>query len=566
MNMTELTLPILLLCAALTQAQTRSTPLAVGDEVPDVTLRTEEGTEVSLRKLISEKPTVLIFYRGGWCPFCTRHLQALVGIEDNLNRAGAQMLAISMDQPAKLKETPDRDKLGYRLLSDSDAAAAKAFGIAFQVEKSLVRKYKESYQIDLEAASGRDHHILPHPAVYVADTNGRIRFADVNPDYRTRLEPAKILEAAKGAGGGAQGQAVTQPIFERVASQDFHPIRDGFTYDRHLDKHGVADLADPDWRVRLLAVRDLVRLGPPAGPALMAALEHTNGHVRHVAAMTLGILEIQDAASALERVLIEDPDEVVRAQAAVAVRQIGRHESLPVVRQAQAEDPSKDVRHQAQLAAYAIEHGIRPTPELAAAYAGLDGMRFNRVRVGEPAPDFELSDTEGRSWRLSAFRGEKPVVLIWIFADWCPVCHGEFRELIELREEFEAADIQVFTIQCHDLFPARVMVGKELEPDYWFSKTSFKEAYTQKIWWPHLADRAGAVGAEFGVQPMAFVVHAEWINRPAAIIVDRDGIVRLADYGTFWGDRPTIHQLLHMARTGDYAYTAPKRLRPASDR
>jgi peroxiredoxin len=168
--------------------------------------------------------------------------------------------------------------------------------------------------------------------------------------------------------------------------------------------------------------------------------------------------------------------------------------------------------------------------------------------------------------RLRDFRGQKPVVLIWIFADWCPVCHGEFRELIELREQFEAADIQVFTIQCHDLFPARVMVGKELEPDYWFSKTSFKEAYTQKIWWPHLADRAGAVGAEYGVQPMAFVVHAEWINRPAAVIVDREGIVRLADYGTFWGHRPTMHQLLEMARSGSYDYEAPKRLRPASSR
>jgi peroxiredoxin len=207
MNMKQFTLPILLLCAALTQAQTHANPLTVGDAVPDVTLRTEEGTEVNLRKLVSEKPTVLIFYRGGWCPFCTRHLQALVGIEDELNRAGAQMLAISMDQPAKLKETPDRDKLGYRILSDSDAAAAKAFGIAFQVEEALVRKYKESYQIDLEAASGRDHHILPHPAVFVVDTNGRIRFADVNPDYRTRLEPARILEAAKGAGGAAEGSA-----------------------------------------------------------------------------------------------------------------------------------------------------------------------------------------------------------------------------------------------------------------------------------------------------------------------------------------------------------------------
>jgi len=178
-------------------SQSHSAPLKEGDSIPDVKLRTEADQEVSLRELVAEKPTVLIFYRGGWCPFCTRHLSDLVGIETEIKKAGAQLLAISMDKPEKLRETPNRDKLGYRLLSDSEAVAAKAFGIAFQVEDALVRKYKESYQIDLEAASGQTHHILPHPAVFVADTKGTIRFAYVNSDYKVRLEPAKILEQVK---------------------------------------------------------------------------------------------------------------------------------------------------------------------------------------------------------------------------------------------------------------------------------------------------------------------------------------------------------------------------------
>ena len=188
-------LSVFLLGTVLAQAQTNSTPLKVGDAVPDVKLRTEDDEPVSLRTLVSAKPTVLMFYRGGWCPFCNRHLQSLAGIEDNLNKAGAQLLAISMDQPAKLKATPDREKLHYRLLSDSDAVAAKAFGIAFKVDDALVKKYKESYKIDLEAASGNDHHILPHPAVFIVDTSGKIRFAHVNPDYKARLEPKKLLEA-----------------------------------------------------------------------------------------------------------------------------------------------------------------------------------------------------------------------------------------------------------------------------------------------------------------------------------------------------------------------------------
>jgi peroxiredoxin len=352
-----------------------------------------------------------------------------------------------------------------------------------------------------------------------------------------------------------------EAIFDRVRQHGFNPLRDGFTFDRHLDKHGVASLDDQDWLVRTLAVRDLVRLGVPGHSALIPALGDSDPHVRHVAVMVLGILQATDSATALEKVLTEDVDSVVRSQAAIALGQIGRSTSLPVLKSSEQNDKSRDVQHQAALAAYAIEQGIRPTPELATAYAELDETRFNRVKVGQPAPDFQLPDTEGKKWRLSDFRGKQPVVLIWVFADWCPVCHGEFRELIELRQEFEAVKAQVFTLECHDIYPCRVMVGKELDPKSWFSKTSFKEAYTQQIWWPHLADRAGAVGAEYGVQPMTFAVHDEYINRPSVVIVDAEGIVRFAYYGTFWGDRPSIHQLLEMLRSGNYSFAAPKRLK-----
>jgi peroxiredoxin len=190
-------LSMLLLGITIAEAQTNSSPLKVGDAIPDVALRTEDDKEVKLRTIVAEKPTVLIFYRGGWCPFCTRHLKDLAGIETDLQKAGAQLIAISMDKPDKIKQTPGREKFAYQLFSDSDADAAKAFGVAFRVQDDLVKKYKDSYKIDLEAASGRDHHLLPHPAVFVAETNGIIRFVHFNADYKVRLEPVKIVDAAK---------------------------------------------------------------------------------------------------------------------------------------------------------------------------------------------------------------------------------------------------------------------------------------------------------------------------------------------------------------------------------
>jgi peroxiredoxin len=195
--MIRISFSIFLLSLGLAVAQTNATPVKKGDVIPDVAVRNEDNQEVKLRQLVTAKPTVLIFYRGGWCPYCTRHLKDLAGIESELQQAGAQIFAISVDQPAKLKETPDRDKLGYKLLSDSDAVAAQAFGIAFKVEDDLVKKYKDSYKIDLEAASGREHHLLPHPAVFVVDQKGKVQFSYVNPDYKIRLEPEQILAAVR---------------------------------------------------------------------------------------------------------------------------------------------------------------------------------------------------------------------------------------------------------------------------------------------------------------------------------------------------------------------------------
>jgi peroxiredoxin len=178
-------------------AQPSSEPLKPGDPIPDSTLKNAADESVSLRKLVSEKPAILIFYRGGWCPYCTRHLQDLARIEKDVLAAGYQLLAISADQPSKLREKPDYQKLNYTLLSDNSMEAAQAFGIAFEVPADLLTKYKSEYNIDLEAASGRTHHRLPHPAVFVVDTQGIVRFAHVNKDYKVRLEPEKILEAVQ---------------------------------------------------------------------------------------------------------------------------------------------------------------------------------------------------------------------------------------------------------------------------------------------------------------------------------------------------------------------------------
>jgi len=174
-------------------------PLGVGQKIPRVMLRDAAGGAVDLQWNASRQPTVLIFYRGGWCPFCTRHLAAIGQIQPKLAKMGYQILAISPDRPSELAKSTDKGTLEYTLLSDSNMSAARAFGLAFRVDDETVDLYKSKYKIDLEASSGRKHHELPVPAAYIIDTSGTIRSRYVNPDYKTRIDPDKLLGEAKAA-------------------------------------------------------------------------------------------------------------------------------------------------------------------------------------------------------------------------------------------------------------------------------------------------------------------------------------------------------------------------------
>ncbi len=215
---------------------------------------------------------------------------------------------------------------------------------------------------------------------------------------------------------GSAEPADIETAITQIRAHEFHPTSGGFTKDRILKKAGVADLADLDWKVRTLALRDMVRAGANGIPALIDALADDNVHVRYLAARALGVQRAKAAVPRLEQLLREDPDSTVRSQSAIALSQIGEKSSLATVQAALEKDGDRDVKLQAEIAIHALKQGKTATPELAPAFAGLDEADFGIAKVGEKAPDFSLTDTEGKAWKLSDFAGENPVVLVWIFS------------------------------------------------------------------------------------------------------------------------------------------------------
>lgn len=179
-------------------------PLAVGSKVPSVVIQTIEGASLDLAATCAEKPALVIFYRGSWCPYCNKHLSALVDIEPKLVALGYQILAVSPDEQTGLRKmadslrlASDKSQLNYRLLSDRNMVAAEAFGVAFRVDNATVEKYRE-YKVDLPPVPGDpSSRWLPVPAAFLIGRDGVIRYVFSNPDYKVRVTVDDLLAAAQ---------------------------------------------------------------------------------------------------------------------------------------------------------------------------------------------------------------------------------------------------------------------------------------------------------------------------------------------------------------------------------
>lgn len=174
-------------------------PLVVGSAIPVcASLRLPDGTTTGLAAVLQGRPTVLVFYRGDWCPFCTRHLASLAGIRPDLTAAGWKIVAVAPDQPSVLATAIATGDDGVPRLSDASGELMRAFGIAYRVDDATDAQLK-GHKIDLAAAAGNDHRWLPVPSVFLIAADGTVRFVHADPDYKVRLDPKVLLAAAKAA-------------------------------------------------------------------------------------------------------------------------------------------------------------------------------------------------------------------------------------------------------------------------------------------------------------------------------------------------------------------------------
>ncbi|MEO1009414.1 MAG: peroxiredoxin-like family protein [Planctomycetota bacterium] len=172
---------------------------SVGDEAPGFSLANQSGEDVTLAGLLGEGPVVLLWYRGGWCPYCNLTLKAYQDRLDEINELGATLVAITPEVPDQSLSTAEKNELGFQVLSDPGNAVARAYGVVFELTEGVHANYEQAF--GLHAHNGDESGELPLAATYVIDRDGAIRWAFLDADYRNRAEPQDVVDALGSLGG-----------------------------------------------------------------------------------------------------------------------------------------------------------------------------------------------------------------------------------------------------------------------------------------------------------------------------------------------------------------------------
>ncbi len=169
--------------------------LKVGAKAPDATLPEVSGKTVKLADAYAEGPTYVVFYRGGWCPFCNLQLHELSTAKPEFDKRGVRLVAISVDKPDEEAKTQAKQGVPFAMLSDSSLAAHKAFNVV-HVPSPEEAKALANFGVDLDKYSGQTHHDFAVPAIFLVDKTGTVRWQHVDNEYKTRPSTRQLLDVA----------------------------------------------------------------------------------------------------------------------------------------------------------------------------------------------------------------------------------------------------------------------------------------------------------------------------------------------------------------------------------
>ena len=181
--------------AALAAAAAPAAVARPGTQLADAELLNPDGAPTSLYKAAGGGTTVLVFYRGIWCPYCNVALSAYQQhLLPALAERGVRLAAVSPQAPDGSLSMQEKHDLAFAVLSDPGNGIARTLGILTQPSDEA-RAAQLELGLDLTAVNADGTTGVPMPTVAILDSDHVLRWIDVHPDYSTRTEPAQVISA-----------------------------------------------------------------------------------------------------------------------------------------------------------------------------------------------------------------------------------------------------------------------------------------------------------------------------------------------------------------------------------
>lgn len=167
--------------------------LAIGSTVADFSISTHDNKTVTLKDIQSMGDTLVVFYRGGWCPYCNVQIRQLTQAWPEFQQRRITPILISVDKTDAAALAQRTYEIPFPVLSDTDLIAHNAFEVVLDVDDATFERYKK-YGIDLELWSGKNHHKIAVTAAYIVDKNAVVKWAHTSLDYKTRPSVEQLLD------------------------------------------------------------------------------------------------------------------------------------------------------------------------------------------------------------------------------------------------------------------------------------------------------------------------------------------------------------------------------------
>lgn len=166
---------------------------AVGTVLPDAELLDVHGAVTTLSVAVGGGTSVLVFYRGAWCPYCNVALSAYQAqLLPELTDRGIRLVAISPQQPDGSLTMQQKHGLAFTVVSDPGNTIASRLGILTRPSEEA-RAAQLKLGLDLASVNADGTDTLPMPATVILDADRTVRWIDVHPDYSTRTEPGEVI-------------------------------------------------------------------------------------------------------------------------------------------------------------------------------------------------------------------------------------------------------------------------------------------------------------------------------------------------------------------------------------